>query len=140
MQTDKQHKWRPHFLRSLRGVRSLRAYKLGKKRWSYNQCQLVIQQEGGREQLTVMEAMAHGQSCLDHEHQVLLHAPTLSLLSQGHPHSHRIHFHSFLLLLSHGCRCSNASAIRHILLAEILACSDAQFGRFSSIITTFVRK
>ena len=49
---------------------SLKAYKLGKRRWSYNQCQLVIQQEGGDDELTVMEAMAHGQSTLEPEYQV----------------------------------------------------------------------
>ncbi len=51
---------------------SLKAYKLGKRRWSYNQCQLVIQQEDGEEQLSVLEAMANGQEGLNEEHEVRL--------------------------------------------------------------------
>ncbi len=34
-----------------------RAYKLGKKRWSYNQCELKIVQEGGDQRLDVVEAV-----------------------------------------------------------------------------------
>ncbi len=36
-----------------------RAYKLGKKRWSYNQCELVLYQEGSDSAsgVTVVEAM-----------------------------------------------------------------------------------
>ncbi len=33
-----------------------RAYKLGKKRWSYNQCELQLEEEGGQGTLTVLEA------------------------------------------------------------------------------------
>lgn len=36
---------------------SRRAYKLGKKRWSYNQCELKIVQEGGDQRLDVVEAV-----------------------------------------------------------------------------------
>lgn len=48
---------------------SLKAYKLGKRRWSYNQCQLIIQQEDGDEQLNVLEAMANGNESLPGDHQ-----------------------------------------------------------------------
>lgn len=34
-----------------------RAYKLGKKRWSYNQCELKLLQEGGDQRLEVVEAV-----------------------------------------------------------------------------------
>lgn len=34
-----------------------RAYKLGKKRWSYNQCELKILQDGGDQRLDVVEAV-----------------------------------------------------------------------------------
>ena len=36
-----------------------RAYKLGKKRWSYNQCEVVLLQEGstGTSKLSVVEAV-----------------------------------------------------------------------------------
>ena len=49
---------------------SLKAYKLGKRRWSYNQCQLIVQQEDGGEQLNVMEAMANGNDSLQGDYQV----------------------------------------------------------------------
>ena len=51
-------------------VCSLKAYKLGKRRWSYNQCQLIVQQEDGDEQLNVMEAMANGNDSIQGEYQV----------------------------------------------------------------------
>ena len=34
-----------------------RAYKLGKKRWSYNQCELKLLQQGGDQRLEVAEAV-----------------------------------------------------------------------------------
>lgn len=34
-----------------------RAYKLGKKRWSYNQCELKIVQDGGDQRLDIVEAV-----------------------------------------------------------------------------------
>ena len=49
---------------------SLKAYKLGKRRWSYNQCQLIVQQEDGSEQLNVMEAMANGNDSIQGDYQV----------------------------------------------------------------------
>ena len=36
--------------------RARRAYKLGKRRWSYNQCELRFVQEGGAARAEVMEA------------------------------------------------------------------------------------
>lgn len=36
--------------------RPRRAYKLGKRRWSYNQCELRFVQEGGTARAEVMEA------------------------------------------------------------------------------------
>jgi len=37
-----------------------RAYKLGKKRWSYNQVELVVCEEGGNKQLTIKQAVHAG--------------------------------------------------------------------------------
>ena len=42
-----------------------RAYKLGKKRWSYNQCELVLQEQGGSKVLTVKEAASVTQTSSD---------------------------------------------------------------------------
>ena len=39
-----------------------RAYKLGKKRWSYNQCALTLHQAGGLKTLCVSEAASSQQS------------------------------------------------------------------------------
>ncbi len=39
-----------------------RAYKLGKKRWSYNQCELKIFQEGADQRLEVIEAVQVGRA------------------------------------------------------------------------------
>lgn len=58
---------------------SLKAYKLGKRRWSYNQCQLIVQQEDGSEQLNVMEAMANGNDSIQGDYQVW-HTPLLPAL------------------------------------------------------------
>ena len=43
-----------------------RAYKLGKKRWSYNQCELKISQEGGDQRLEVVEAVQVGPALSTH--------------------------------------------------------------------------
>jgi len=40
----------------------LRAYKLGKKRWSYNQVEITLCEEGGNKQLQVKEAAHAGAS------------------------------------------------------------------------------
>ncbi|CAL8462410.1 g1943 [Coccomyxa elongata] len=45
-------------------VPEIRAYKLGKKRWSYNQCELKIVQEGGDQRLDVVEAVQYGNASL----------------------------------------------------------------------------
>ena len=47
-----------------------RAYKLGKKRWSYNQCALTLQQRGGYKTLSVAEAMSNGHQSLPDDQQV----------------------------------------------------------------------
>ena len=47
-----------------------RAYKLGKKRWSYNQCALTLQQRGGYKSLSVAEAMSNGHQSLPDDQQV----------------------------------------------------------------------
>ena len=47
-----------------------RAYKLGKKRWSYNQCALTLQQRGGFKTLSVAEAMSNGHQSLPEDQQV----------------------------------------------------------------------
>jgi hypothetical protein len=41
-------------------VAEIRAYKLGKKRWSYNQVELVVCEEGTARQLTVKQAVHIG--------------------------------------------------------------------------------
>ena len=41
-------------------IPDIRAYKLGKKRWSYNQVELVVVEEGGNTQLTVKQAVHIG--------------------------------------------------------------------------------
>lgn len=41
-------------------VAEIRAYKLGKKRWSYNQVGLVVCEEGTARQLTVKQAVHLG--------------------------------------------------------------------------------
>jgi hypothetical protein len=41
-------------------VPEIRAYKLGKKRWSYNQVELVVCEEGTARQLTVKQAVHIG--------------------------------------------------------------------------------
>lgn len=65
--------------------RSLKAYKLGKRRWSYNQCQLIVQQEDGDEQLNVMEAMANGNESIQGEYQVYQVSDQLSCPPRGMP-------------------------------------------------------
>jgi len=51
-----------------------RAYKLGKRRWSYNQCELAIVREGGGPGIEVVEAVQYA-------------VPSL------HPHHHHHHHH-----------------------------------------------
>lgn len=41
-------------------VAEIRAYKLGKKRWSYNQVELVVCEQGTTRQLTVKQAVHIG--------------------------------------------------------------------------------
>ena len=41
-------------------VAEVRAYKLGKKRWSYNQVELVVCEEGTAKELTVKQAVHIG--------------------------------------------------------------------------------
>ena len=55
--------------RSLTSSCANRAYKLGKKRWSYNQCALTLQQAGGAKSLSVSEA-ASSQQSVPESHQV----------------------------------------------------------------------
>ena len=49
-----------------------RAYKLGKKRWSYNQVELKFHQVGGSQTLEVVEAMQYGTPTLSEEEKVRL--------------------------------------------------------------------
>jgi len=53
-----------------------RAYKLGKKRWSYNQCALTLQQRGGFKTLSVAEAMSNGHQSLPEDQQVRYSQPS----------------------------------------------------------------
>ena len=48
-------------------VRARRAYKLGKRRWSYNQCELRFVQEGGTARAEVMEAGQYATASLSEE-------------------------------------------------------------------------
>ena len=41
-----------------------RAYKLGKKRWSYNQCALTVKEDGGGQSMDVVDCMQYGQPTL----------------------------------------------------------------------------
>jgi len=47
-----------------------RCYKLGKKRWSYNQCALVIQNAASGESTEVVDCMQYGPNPLTHDEQV----------------------------------------------------------------------
>ena len=47
-----------------------RAYKLGKQRWSYNKIQVTLQQEGGDQELSIVEASQHRTSNLNNMEQV----------------------------------------------------------------------
>lgn len=51
--------------------RACRAYKLGKRRWSYNQCELQLAQEHGKQTLSVREATQLGSDSLADEVKVL---------------------------------------------------------------------
>ena len=47
-----------------------RCYKLGKKRWSYNQCALVIQNAVSGDSMEVVDCMQYGPNPLTPEEQV----------------------------------------------------------------------
>eukprot|EP00887_Chlorella_sp_A99_P003945 scaffold11.g3945.t1 len=72
-------------------VPDIRAYKLGKKRWSYNQVELLVHEAGGDRQLSVRHSVSVGSEALSEdvrESAVCFHMQ----LSNGH----KVHFHAFL--------------------------------------------
>ncbi|KFM27990.1 hypothetical protein F751_0676 [Auxenochlorella protothecoides] len=81
----------PSYLDSGTGEAEVRAYKLGKRRWSYNQVEVIVREAGGSRVLTVTNATNQGTDNFNEEYRESAVNYLLELSNQS-----RVVLHGFL--------------------------------------------